>query len=71
MATKKFKAEYTAFAYDESTKSFVPQKGSMELILIGPRGFQGALEYVLNEYPTGLVSVTITALAPDNNNNGK
>ena len=69
MAQKKFKAEYTAFAYDESTKAFVPQKGSMELI--GPRGFQSALEYVLNEYPTGLVSVTITALAPDHNNNGK
>lgn len=66
MASQKFKAEYTTFAYDESTKAFVPQKSSMTLF--GPSGFQGALESVLKEHPTGLVSVTITALAPDHDN---
>jgi hypothetical protein len=66
MATQKFKAEYTTFAYDESTKAFVPQKGSMTLF--GPGGFEGTLESVLKEHPTGLVSVTLTALAPDHSN---
>lgn len=66
MATQKFKAEYTAFAYDESTKAFVPQKGSMSVFK--SNGFRDALESVLDEHPIGLVSVTLTAIAPDNNN---
>lgn len=66
MASQKFKAEYTTFAYDESTKAFVPQKGSMTVYRVD--GFRGTLESVLDEHPTGLVSVTLTALAPDNNN---
>lgn len=66
MASQKFKAEYTTFAYDESTKAFVPQKGSMTQF--NSDGFQSTLESVLREHPTGLVSVTLTALAPDHNN---
>lgn len=66
MASQKFKAEYTAFAYDESTKAFVPQKGSMTVFK--SNGFRDTLESVLDEHPIGLVSVTLTALAPDNNN---
>lgn len=65
MASQKFKAEYTTFAYDESTKAFVPQKGSMTVF---NTDFQGTLESVLKEHPTGLVSITLTALAPDHNN---
>lgn len=65
MASQKFKAEYTAFAYDESTKAFVPQKGSMTVF---NADFHGTLESVLKEHPTGLVSVTLTALAPDHSN---
>lgn len=66
MASQKFKAEYTTFAYDESTKAFVPQKGSMTVYK--SNGFRDTLESVLDEHPTGLVSVTLTALAPDNSN---
>lgn len=66
MASRKFKAEYTTFAYDESTKAFVPQKGSMTVY--NADGFEGTLESVLKEHPTGLVSVTLTALAPGNSN---
>ena len=66
MASKKFKAEYTTFAYDDSTKAFVPQKGSMTVF--NADGFQGTVESVLREHPTGLVSVTLTALAPDHDN---
>lgn len=65
MASQKFKAEYTTFAYDESTKAFVPQKGSMTVF---NADFKGSLESILREHPTGLVSVTLTALAPDHNN---
>lgn len=69
MAVQKFKAEYTTFAYDETTKAFVPQKGSFTQFT--SNGFQGVLESVIKDNPTGLVSVTLTALAPDHNNNGK
>lgn len=66
MASQKFKAEYTTFAYDESTKAFVPQKGSMTVYK--SNGFRDTLESVLDEHPTGLVSITLTALALDNSN---
>ena len=66
MSTKKFKAEYTTFAYNETSKAFVPQKGSMTLF--NADGFHGALASVINDNPTGLVSVTLTALAPDHIN---
>jgi hypothetical protein len=38
------------------------------MTLFGPGGFEGTLESVLKEHPTGLVSVTLTALAPDHSN---
>lgn len=66
MATQKFKAEYTTFAYDESSKAFVPQKGSMTVFK--SNGFRDTLESVLDEHPAGLVSVTITALATGHDN---
>ena len=66
MASKKFQSEYTTFAYDESTKAFVPQKGTMTTF--NSDGFRDALESVLREHPTGLVSVTLTVLTPDHNN---